>query len=231
MRVLVIDDDADFGNVLRLLLARDGHEMVAMRCDAQTALAAQRLHPDAILIDVDAMWRRNKDLFVALRQATAGPVVLMGGFEQSEEVGRLIGLGANGWIAKPVDYGTLLAHLSRSQVSGGCGGDDCYDDGQLLIVPQERYVELDGQIVDLTHIEFELLQHLLAHRGHVVPRVELVRLVWGDINRNRYQYLANYIGQLRLKLESDPAHPKYLRTRRGVGYWFQPSNATGDDVA
>jgi two-component system KDP operon response regulator KdpE len=75
-----------------------------------------------------------------------------------------------------------------------------------------------------------LLGHLVAHRGQVVSRAELVRVIWGEMNGNRYQYLANYVGRLRAKLEPDVAHPKYIRSRRGVGYLFQPSGMPGGDT-
>jgi DNA-binding response OmpR family regulator len=105
-----------------------------------------------------------------------------------------------------------------------------FDDGHLLVDVRRGLVKRQGVEVSLSPTETRLLMYLVSQRGRIVPHRELLVRVWGSEYAKEMSYLAVYIRYLRQKLEDDPGHPKYIRTRWKVGYYFLGGDAVSSSV-
>jgi two-component system, OmpR family, KDP operon response regulator KdpE len=139
--------------------------------------------------------------------------------QEGDKVAALDG-GADDYVTKPFGMGELLAriraalrHRLQSEVDA-----PVFRSGGLTVDLARRVVRVDGGEVKLTPKEYEVLRALVIHAGKVLTHQHLLREVWGPVAVEETQYLRVYIGQLRQKLEADPAQPRYLLTEPGVGY-------------
>ena len=228
MRILVIDDDKAFVRVLCRHLQMDGYEILFATSAVEGLCLAQDKNPDLILLDVRLPDMDGRQVCERLRAHSEVPVILLSAIGREADIVHGLGIGADGYLVKPFSMVELKARI-RALLRRSLGARahlQLYNDGYLCIDPRRRLVEKDGQQVELTPIEFKLLLRLLERRGQVVSRKELVRAVWGQMDGNSDQYLTMYICYLRKKLAPaspagrDPHKPHYLRTRRGMGYWF-----------
>jgi two-component system KDP operon response regulator KdpE len=215
-----------------LLHERGHHVDSAARARDGDALARSGRY-DVLLLSAGTVCWPEEQLADELPALRSLPTILLLSADQACGVacgGACVeGVGSNDYLVKPVSVDDLEARmrvLTRSVVQRRIV-PRAYRDEHLSIDPSRRLVERDGQRIELGRQEFILLTYLLARRGRVVSRDELIQALWGQANANSYQYLSQYVGGLRRKIEADPRRPCYLRTHRGVGYWFQ---GAGDAV-
>jgi two-component system KDP operon response regulator KdpE len=132
--------------------------------------------------------------------------------------------GADDYITKPFHLGELTARLRaavrRGKTSGQQPGPVAILVGDVQLDPERHIVQKDGQQVHLTPKQFGLLQYLMTNAGKPVPHAKLLRSVWGPEYGNELEYLRTMVRQIRLKIEDDPANPKYLLTESHIGYRF-----------
>jgi DNA-binding response OmpR family regulator len=148
---------------------------------------------------------------------------------KSSELDRVLGLeiGADDYLTKPFSIMELLARVKailRRIKSLGHGRDVAASDtihaGDLTIDPIRRTVHLNGEPVDLTAREFDLLLHFAQHQGHVFTRSQLLDMVWGYEHEGYEHTVNSHINRLRAKIENNPAEPQFILTVWGVGYKF-----------
>jgi two-component system KDP operon response regulator KdpE len=133
--------------------------------------------------------------------------------------------GADDYITKPFHLGELTARL-RAAVRRGKSpemGVSPIMVGDVHLDPERHLVQKSGRQVHLTPKQFELLQYLMTNAGKPVPHAKLLRSVWGPEYGNELEYLRTFIRQIRMKIEDDPANPKYLLTESHIGYRFSES--------
>lgn len=223
--VLVIEDDRDIAELVALHLRDDGFE-VELAADGETGLAAARDGGHDLVV-LDLMLPGLDGLSVC-RELRAGgrhiPVLML--TARSSEMDRVVGLelGADDYLTKPFSVRELVARvraLLRRVDALGRGGAEASERitvGGLAIDTGKRRVSVDGEEVELTAKEFDLLLHLASHPGRVYSRTQLLDQVWG-YNHAGYEHTVNsHINRLRGKVEADPAKPRYVLTVWGVGY-------------
>jgi two-component system KDP operon response regulator KdpE len=133
--------------------------------------------------------------------------------------------GADDYITKPFHLGELTARL-RAAVRRGKAPDTGVAPimvGDVHLDPERHLVQKNGRQVHLTPKQFELLQYLMTNAGKPVPHAKLLRSVWGPEYGNELEYLRTFIRQIRVKIEDDPANPRYLLTESHIGYRFSES--------
>ncbi|MEX0626015.1 MAG: response regulator transcription factor [Chloroflexota bacterium] len=221
--VLVVDDDPKIRELLRLYIARDGHQVV-FAADGVEALAAAKEHtPDLILLDVMLPRIDGLEVCRRLREESDVPIMLL--TARSGDSDKVIGLdlGADDYVVKPFSPRELMAriraHLRRRRTPA-VDQPVLTADG-LVVDPNSVEVQLDGAPVDMTNFEFRLLHALMSRAGRVFARDELIEAIHaaddpGILDRT----IDVHVGRLRRKLGDSAAHPRYVATVRSVGYKF-----------
>lgn len=218
--ILVVDDEPQ---ILRLLgHALDGAGYACVMADSgHKALALFRQkQPDLVILDLGLPDLDGKLVIGSIRQISPVPVLILSARDQETEKVSALDLGANDYVVKPFGIGELLARIrallrvpmpaiSQSRVAAL---------GPVSIDPERHKVTVSGAPVHLTPKEFELLELLANNPGRVLTHRTILEKVWGPAHREDVAYLRVFIGQIRQKIEDDPANPKLILTEPGIGY-------------
>jgi two-component system alkaline phosphatase synthesis response regulator PhoP len=241
--VIVVEDDPAIAEGLALNLKLLGYrtEVIA---DGETAHARiGEGRPDLVLLDISLPKQSGIWVLERLREAQDHvPVIVLSARQDEFEKVAALRLGADDYVTKPFALAELLARvdavlrrarLSRraaapaeTSTSGDppppAGSNTVLRFGDLIVDLTSRTVMRSGQLVKLTHLEFELLSFFCRNSRRVFSREELVREVWGLRQGGQARTVDNFVAQLRAKLEQDPDQPRHLLTVRGSGYRFAP---------
>ena len=233
--VLIVEDEKNIVDILRFNLQRAGYQTLEAY-DGEDGLAqAVSANPDLILLDVMLPKKNGFDVCRALRdQGSSVPVIILTARE--EEADKVLGLeiGADDYITKPFSVRELLARVkanirrvsmavnTNQETAPAAKPDgDTLRLGRVSIDRSRATVSKDGQPLDLTQREYELLTFLASHPNKVYSRIDLMEQVWN------YGYVGDdvrtvdvTVRRLREKIEADPANPVFILTRRGAGYYF-----------
>jgi DNA-binding response OmpR family regulator len=225
-RILLVDDEESVQKLLSYPLRSDGYEVVAAT-DGQEAL--DRFDEgtfDLVVLDVMLPRVDGFDVCRQLRARSAVPIIML--TAKAEEFDKVLGLelGADDYITKPFSMrefrSRVKAVLRRAElVRSDDNSDEPLVQGDLSIDHQRRSVEIRGEPVRLTYVEFEILSALARAPGRVFSRTMLLERLWGDSSYRDPRTIDVHIRHLREKLELDPKQPEYLFTVRGVGYHFR----------
>ena len=229
-RVLIVEDEKSIVDILRFNLEKEGYAALTAY-DGEAGLdQALKENPDLILLDVMLPKMNGFDVCRILREkGSSVPVIILTARE--EETDKVLGLeiGADDYITKPFSMRELIArvgaNIRRTSMTAPAAANAAANamavSGSLSINTESRQVFRDGQAIDLTQREYELLTFLASHPNKVYSRVDLMEQVWN------YGYVGDdvrtvdvTVRRLREKIEVNPASPAYILTRRGVGYYF-----------
>jgi DNA-binding response OmpR family regulator len=221
-RVLVVDDEPPIRAVVRGFLEREGMT-VAEAADGPTAVAQVRAFaPDVVVLDIMLPGFDGFEVLLRVR-AFADPLVIFL-TARTEEVDRIVGLkvGGDDYLTKPFSPGELVARvqalLRRRRPGPPHGHDGVLRVDDLVIDPARREVTVGGVPVELTTLEFAILEALGRDPGVVLSRQQLLDAAWGLEFEGDEHVLEVHVGNLRRKLGDDPTSPRYIETLRGVGY-------------
>ncbi|MDC9823080.1 response regulator [Devosia sp. ZB163] len=221
-RILVVDDEPQIQRFLKPALTAAGYQPI----EALTAADAERLvataAPDLVILDLGLPDKDGKDVIRSLRSWSKLPIVVLSARDREIEKIEALDLGADDYVEKPFGIGELLARIRtalRRRDAGSLAASRFEADG-LSIDFARRIVLRQGEPVHLTPKEYDLLSHMARHVGLVMTHRQLLNSVWGPAHVEDVHYLRVFIGQLRTKIERDPAQPALIRTEPGVGYRF-----------
>jgi two-component system KDP operon response regulator KdpE len=231
LRVLLVEDDRELRTMLRDALLVEGFEVfTAASLSEGLALlaglaerAGQRAAAgiDIVLLDLGLPDGDGEALLAALRKRESIPLIVISARESDGQKIRLLDAGADDYLVKPFGIGELLARMRvglRHRGTRLMPAVTRYENGALAISLGTREILLHGAPVHLTPTEFKLLARLVRSAGQVVTHRQLLSDVWGADFTEHTHYLRLYMGQLRAKLEADPAEPQLLLTEPGIGY-------------
>jgi two-component system KDP operon response regulator KdpE len=215
--LLIVEDDAEIRLFLKTSLAADGFCVFTAAAGAEAELMVLRREFDLFLIDLGLPDLDGVAVVRAVRRRSPAPILILSA--QADEQRKIEGLdaGADDYITKPSGIGDLRARLRVALRRSG-GTNAKYDLDGLNLDLDLRRVQRDGHLIHLTPIEFALLARLARSAGRVVTHRQLLADVWGADYVEHTHYLRIYMGQLRAKIEADPAVPRFLLTETGVGY-------------
>ncbi len=221
-RILVIDDEPQIHRFLTPALEAAGYEPIRADSGEAGLRELARRAPDAVVLDLGLPDMDGKEALERARRFYEGPVLILSARHREMEKIDAFDLGADDYVEKPFSVGELLARL-RAVLRRGPhveAAPQTVVAGDLEIDLAMRIVRRGGAPVRLSPKEFELLRGLVEASGRVVTHRQLLTAVWGPAHAQDVQYLRVFVGQLRQKLEADPAAPRHFVTEPGVGYRF-----------
>lgn len=225
-RILVVDDEKSIADIIKFNLEKEGYS-VDLAFDGEEAITkVSNIKPSLIILDVMLPKKDGFQVLKEIRKEYKIPVLMLTAKE--EEVDKVLGLelGADDYITKPFSMRELIARVKANlrrveYVNGEQTEEDYLEVGDLSINFNKYEVRKNGQVVELTLREFELLKFLASNMEQVFTREQLLEEVWG------YEYYGDIrtvdvtIRRLREKIEDNNGQYKYIMTKRGVGYYFR----------
>ncbi|WP_343633674.1 two-component system response regulator KdpE [Roseateles sp.] len=223
---LIVEDEPNIRRFVRLALEGEGwsvHETGTLR---QGLIDAGTRRPDVVILDLGLPDGDGQDFLRDLRAWSSVPVIVLSARGGEDDKIAALDHGADDYLSKPFGVGELMARvrvaLRRSQARASEQQDPAFRFGDVEVDLAARRVRRGGEEVHLTPIEYRLLSHLIGNAGKVLTHRQLLKAVWGPSHVEQNHYLRVYMGNLRQKLEAEPASPAHLLTETGVGYRLMP---------
>ncbi len=227
-KILIIEDEAPISNIIKFNLKKEGYEVDTAFDGAEGLKKALKDDVSLVLLDIMLPIMDGFEVCKQIREKSNVPILMLTAKE--EEVDKVLGLelGADDYITKPFGMRELIARI-KANIRRTEAGKEGEQTGEALVrefgnleLDMNKYeLRKNGEPLDLTLREFELLKYLAEREGKVFSREQLLEEVWG------YEYYGDIrtvdvtVRRLREKLEDDPGDPKYILTKRGIGYYFQ----------
>src|SRR6266576_2095364 len=223
-RILVVDDESQIARVLRTGLKTHGYD-VRVAADGVSALETfSDWHPDLVVTDLSMPNMDGLELCRQLRKLSQLPIIVLSVRGEEKTKVQALDAGADDYVTKPFGMDELLARIRAA-----LRRNPATDSNATVLEAGVFRIDLDGHTMTqagrelrLTPKEFELMAHFVRHAGKVLTHHSLLGAVWGGDFTEQTEYLRVFIGQLRKKIEPDPANPQYILTEPWIGYRFTP---------
>jgi len=221
--ILVVDDEREILRALQRSLTAHGYKVFTARSGEEAIEAFARHRPDLLLLDLLLPGISGLEVVRRVRAASNVPIIVLSVKEAEHDKVEALDLGADDYVPKPFGMNEVLArirvalrHVARVQT----GTEPRFQAGPLEVDFAALRVLVNGQQVQLTPTEYELLKIFITHRGKILTRQMLLRELWGAEAHARMHSLHVYVAQLRQKIEPVPEQPQFIITIPGVGYRF-----------
>lgn len=222
-RVLVVDDEPTLRHTVRAYLEADGYEVRTAADGAEALRTFATFPPDVLVLDIMLPEVDGLEVLRRLRQTSDVYVIML--TARADETDKVVGLtlGADDYVTKPFSPRELAARVKAALRRLAGPSDDRQElvTGRLRLDDDARRAWKDGQPLDLTRVEFDLLNAFMRHQGRVLSREQLLEQVWGYDYFGDERLVDVHIGRLRKKLEDDPGNPAFIVTVWGSGYRFE----------
>jgi two-component system alkaline phosphatase synthesis response regulator PhoP len=222
-RILVVDDDIKIVRLVRAYLEQAGYQVLTAHDGNAAMLLIRQERPDLVVLDLMMPGRDGWDVTRIVRgdQALAAtPLIML--TARVEDTDKILGLelGADDYITKPFNPREVVARVRAvlRRTTGGPVPSRVFQHGNLIVDVDRHEALVDGQPVDLTHTEFELLRAFVSNPGRAFTRLELIEEGLGYAYEGLERTIDSHIKNLRRKIELDPGNPTYIQTVYGVGY-------------
>jgi two-component system KDP operon response regulator KdpE len=221
-RILVVDDEPQIQRFLKPALRAAGYDVLSAETGAQALKAIATSAPDVVILDLGLPDIEGKQIIREVRAWSRVPIIVLSARDRESEKIAALDLGADDYVEKPFAIGELLARIRAAlrHKAQDIGESARVEVEGLVIDTVKRIVTRNGQPIRLTPTEYDLLAILVRHCGRVVTHRQLLGSVWGPAHVEDTQYLRVFIGQLRAKIEADPANPRIIQTEPSIGYRF-----------
>lgn len=222
-RILVVDDEIEITRALQRSLTAHGYEVFTASVGEEALERIAHYRPDLVLLDLGLPGMSGLEVCRRVRAQSALPIIVLSVKDTERDKVQALDLGADDYVSKPFGINEVLARVRvalRHTAQVQTGTEPIYSIDRLRVDFAQRLVTMNGQEIKLTPTEYDLLKALIKNRGKIMTRQMLLSQVWGTGYGADAHYLHVYIGQLRRKIEPDPAHPRFILTVSGVGYRF-----------
>ena len=224
-RVLVVDDERPLLRAMSINLTARGYEVEVAETGAEALALAARTHPDVVILDLGLPDLDGTDVIAGLRGWTRVPIIVLSARHTEDAKVSALDAGADDYVTKPFGMNELLARLRatirRTEAAAATPEEAVIATEHFTIdLAATRVTLTGGDDVRLTPTEWRVLEVLVRADGKLVTGPQLLREVWGPQYGTEFNYLRQYLAQLRRKLEVDPSRPRYLITEPGIGYRF-----------
>ena len=223
MKILVVDDERLLVKGIKFNLENEGYQVECAYDGAAAVELARSGGFDLIILDLMMPEIDGLEACMRIREFSNVPIIML--TARSEDTDKIIGFecGADDYITKPFNILELKARIRAMlrRASGGIQGKSQITAGDLTLDTEQRVAIRDGQVVELTAKEYDLIELLMKNPRRVYSRENLMNVVWGYSYAGDYRTVDVHIRRLREKLERQPAEPEYILTKWGVGYYFK----------
>jgi len=220
--IVVIEDDPQICRFLRTSLSAQGFQIIEAGTGERGIVEIGTRKPELVILDLGLPGIDGVEVIRKVREWSAVPIIVLSARNQESNKIAALDAGADDYLTKPFGIGELLARirvsLRHAARLAGDGIDTLFCVGDLQVDLSRRSAHVGVREIHLTPIEYRLLTVLIRHAGKVMTHRQLLLEVWGPAYVEHAHYVRIYMGQLRRKLETDPAQPRYLLTEAGVGY-------------
>jgi two-component system KDP operon response regulator KdpE len=217
--ILIVDDEVQMRRLLRISLEAEGYK-VHQSANAEEALSQSSMaRPELIVLDLGLPDMDGIEVLKKVREWSSVPILVLSARTGEQDIVAALDAGADDYLTKPFRGGELLARVRTAlrhrptSIEGSV-----FTHGSVSVDLEARIVKKGDSVVQLTPTEYSLLALLVRNAGKVLTHKYLLREIWGPAFEDETQYTRIYVGQLRKKLEDDPASPTLLRTESGIGY-------------
>ena len=221
--VLVVEDEPQIRRFVRVALEENDFRVLEAATGRDALAIAARDPPALVLLDLGLPDRDGREVIRELRLWSGAPIVILSARSSEAEKVAALDAGADDYLTKPFGIAELLARVravARRGANAPDAGAAVVEFGDVRIDHLRHVVERAGVPVHLTPLEYRLLALFVASGGRILTHRQMLRALWGPDNVESQPYLRVYVGNLRRKLEADPARPRHILTETGLGYRF-----------
>ena len=234
VQILLVDDELSIQRAMAPLLRSRGYAVTVAGAGRTALEAFERDRPDLVILDLGLPDMDGSEVCRQIRDRAETPILVLSARGAEKDKVAALDQGADDYVTKPFGAEELMARV-RAALRRSLGRDEALRGqltrGDLMIDFDRRRVHRGEVEIRLTPKEFELLTLLLTHAGRVLTHKSILKVIWGPHGVDQPEHLRVLMGQLRKKIEPDPAHPRYLLTEPWVGYRFADEpEAEGDGV-
>ena len=226
MKILVVDDEALLVKGIRFNLQHDGYEVITGSDGVEAVELAQSQNPDLIVLDIMMPRLDGLEACSKIREFSNVPIILL--TAKADDMDKLLGFdrGADDYLTKPFNVLELKARIRALLRRSGAGSakeapKNELVGGSIRLDLDARNAYKGGVLADLTAKEFDVIEFLMRNPNRVYSRENLLDTIWAYEYRSDIRTVDVHIRRLREKLEADPASPKHIMTKWGVGYYFK----------
>jgi two-component system, OmpR family, KDP operon response regulator KdpE len=226
-RILVVDDEPQLTRVLRTGLKSRGYDVRAAADGLAGFEAFNDWHPDLVITDLAMPNVDGLELCRRLRAISQVPIIVLSAKGEEKTKVEALDLGADDFVTKPFGIDELLARVRASLRRANAPASSettqsIFDSGDFHVDLDSREITVRGKPIHLTPKEFDLLVYFIKRPGKVLTHRTLLAALWGGNYVEQNEYLRVFVGNLRKKIESDSASPRYILTEPWIGYRFDP---------
>ncbi len=222
-RVLVVDDEPQIRRVMSVALSANSYQTYEARTGEEALKALREHNPDLILLDMNMPGMGGMAACREIRAVSEVAIIILSVRDSEKDKIAALDAGADDYITKPFSVNELMARIRanlRRLPTPGEHPQPTFTSDDLTIDFSTRQVIAHGQPVRLTPREFDLLRYLVSNANKPITHRKLLQTLWGPEYGGELEYLRVFVSQLRKKIESDSAHPRYILTEPWVGYRF-----------
>ncbi|TME00167.1 MAG: response regulator transcription factor [Chloroflexi bacterium] len=217
-RILLVDDDPGIMVAVKQALSTHGYQMTTATDGKEALDSFDREPPELILLDLVMPQCSGLEVCKRIREYSATPIIILSVKGSEADIVSVLDLGADDYLVKPFRLAELIARIRAVLRRGSTMVAAKVVCGDLEIDTEMHKVSVAGRVITLTPIEYALLAELAGNVGRVLTTRLLVQRVWGSQYSDANDYVKGVVRRLRVKLEPDPAHPRYIITEPHLGY-------------
>jgi two-component system KDP operon response regulator KdpE len=220
--ILVVDDEPQIRRVMRSTLSAQGYVITEAKSGEEGIESVRKERPDLVLLDMNMPGMGGIEACREIRRASDAPIIMLTVRKAERDKVAALDAGADDYVVKPFGFEELLARI-RAALRRHSTADPipAFSSPELDIDFEARKVIVRGDLVHLTPKEYDVLKHLVASCGRPLTHRRLLQSAWGPDYGDETESLRVVINQLRKKIETNPARPKYILTEPWIGYRFQ----------
>lgn len=218
-KILLIEDDKSVSNFIQTALENGGYKVVSTATGATGTALSSSFSPDVILLDLGLPDMDGSEIIKKLRGQSKVPIIVISARSEEQDKVHALDLGADDYITKPFGSAELMARIRTSLRHSHMNMQEhVYKSAGLEINFERRSVRVDGRDIHLTQNEYHLLTLLAENSGKVLTYRFMMNSIWGPYVDDNNQIIRVNMANIRRKIESNPAQPRYIFTEIGIGY-------------